>query len=673
MQRTSPFINPWNRAFVALKNLLPSRTGATPISRSAIERIQEHVTLLDSCRTMYDSRALFRQDREINRKYYFNDQFCELIPDPDNPSSMISEKDYLIRQGMIPLSINLIRVNNKAIEGLFTQDKMDPLVKSRIREEQKIGEMMTMVMKYIYQSQNLYGVCARGYEEFLISSLPAFRTGYRWDENRKEKDVFVERCDINRMFWDDNIGTSEQYFSNVSTIGYLHDMTMSDVLKFFSHSPADSDKIQQAYSECRDKYPVQQYQQHQPNEVIGISFYTPKETHKCRVIEVWTKESHEVWACHDLSTGEAYTLPCTSAARAEIEAVNAKRKEQMLAAGGNPDQSPLIEYEYRVDTDWVVRYLTPNGYLLRQEIPEYLHGSHPFVIGAFPLVDGQVCSAVKDQRNAQRMVNRTFIRSEFMEMNRAKGFKWVNKIILDRSGLTIDQFSNQYSSANGLAALEVHEGEEKIVMGPTDVNNGYSAEADMNKIRFFADVMDRVSGTPGSVRGERPTSGTPSSLYAQQTQNANNNLADPLEWYNGLIQVLDFKVMMLILQYYDKERYLRIVGDDYVKEIDYIIDSDQRDILCDVALIKSPSNGVARAETESMLINMLNAGAITPEDYLDTTSTHGADKLLEKIEARKKEQEEAQRNQQLNGGAPTVPGTPAAPAVPGGAPATPVQ
>ncbi len=84
------------------------------------------------------------EDREINWRYYFNDQFCEFIPDPDVPGTFIREKDYLERQGMAPISINLLRVSCKAILGLYCEEKMDPLVKSRIREEQKLGEMLTI-------------------------------------------------------------------------------------------------------------------------------------------------------------------------------------------------------------------------------------------------------------------------------------------------------------------------------------------------------------------------------------------------------------------------------------------------------------------------------------------------------------------------------------------------
>ena len=177
-----------------------------------------------------------------------------------------------------------------------------------------------------------------------------------------------------------------------------------------------------------------------------------------------------------------------------------------------------------------------------------------------------------------------------------------------------------------------------------------NAAEDMRKIEFYMNIADKVSGTPGAVRGERPVSGTPSSLYAQETANANNNIADYVTWYNGLTERLYYKIMMLILQYYDEERYLKIAGPDFMKEIQYILNSPKRDILCDVALIKSPSTGIARAQTEDMLMAMYQNGDIGRKIFLESTSTYGADKVLEKVIAEEREMAEAQA-QQMNAAA----------------------
>lgn len=635
----------WNKRFLNKKNLLPDVNGVIPSSVQDNEDIRENLTILQSCESMYNSQGSFREEREINRKYFFGDQFCEKIPDPDCPGAMITERDYIVRQGMTPLTLNITHVACKALSGLYTQEKMEPLVKSRIREEQKIGELMTMVMQEAFQRKNIYQTVLSGYKEFQISSIPAFRVLWEYDEDRKESYVVAQLCDDNRLFWDSNIGTSDQYFGKISTIGYLHDMSIDEVVAQFAKTSDDNQRIRHAYSHVNDQYPLQTAQELTKDKEQTISFYTANEPYKCRVIEVWIRESHEVWVFHDTALGQKFTMPDTQESLNEIEATNAKRIADMVAAGGSPEDAALIVKDFfRVDRDWVCRYLTPSGLLLRKEISPYLHGSHPFVIGAFPLVDGRVRSFVGDLRNSQRMINRTFTRAEFASMNNWKGFKWVNKNILDRSGVTIDEFRTEYSSSTGLIALDIKEGEQNLIMGPAHVPGQVNVESEMRKIEFYMNIADKVSGMNGSVRGERPTSGTPSSLYAQETANSNNNIAEYVTWFNGLTEKLYHKIMMLILQYYDRERYIKIAGMEYIEAIDYILDSKNRDILCDVALIKSPSSGITRAQTEDMLLTLYKDGAISADVYLQTTSAFGADKVLELKRAEQEKMAEAQQD-----------------------------
>lgn len=639
-------ITKWNKRFVTKKNLLPDVNGVIPSSVQDNEDIKQNIQLLASCQSMYSSQSDFREDREINRNYFFGDQFCEKIPDPDFPGSFITEKEYIIRQGMTPLTLNIIHVACKALSGLYTAEKMEPLVKSRIREEQKIGELITMCMQYAFQQKNIYQTTLNGYKEFQISAIPSFRVLWEYDDERKENNVGVQLCDDNRLFWDTNVGTSDEYFRKITTIGYLHDMYIDEVVAEFAKTSDDNIRIRHAYSDKNDPYPIQYQQELSKNKEQSMSFFTTNEPYKCRVIEVWSRESHEVWACHDTAKGEPFTLPYTQESLREIEMENARRVQQMIDAGGDPSEASLIKCDYRMDRDWVCRYLTPNGLLLRKEISPYLHGSHPFVIGAFPLVDGRVRSVVGDLRNAQRMINRTFTRSEFAAMNAWKGFKWVNKNILDRSGVTLDYFLSQYTSSTGVVALDIKDGEQDLIMGPSQTMQHVNTAEDMRKIEFYLNIADKISGTPSAVRGERPASGTPSSLYAQETANANNNIADYVTWYNGLTERLYYKIMMLILQYYDEERYLKIAGPDFMKEIQYILNSPKRDILCDVALIKSPSTGIARAQTEDMLMAMYQKGDIGRKIFLESTSTYGADKVLEKVIAEEREMAEAQAQQQ---------------------------
>lgn len=638
-------VTKWNMRWLNIKNLLPNRDGSHPTSTLATEEMDQNRRLLEACHSMFSSLADIKYERAKNVNYYFNRQFCELVPDPELDGQLITEEAYMKKRGMTPFSINVIRMSCKALLGVYTNEKMEPLVKARIREEQKLGEMMTLVMQKVYEQQGIQNTIMRGYEEFLLSAIPSFRVGYDWDENRQVEDVYVETCDLNRMFWDDNVGSSDKYFNNVTTIGYLHDFSKSEVLARYSQSIDDTERINQAYAECNERYPYTANQSRGDGERHRtVDFYTPQDPYRCRVIEVWNKEAVEIYKCHDTAEGRFYTMPATRESRDEIDAINNQRKAERAAAGGNPDEAPLVERKYHIDRVWVCRHLTPTGFLLRRTVNPYLHGSHPFVIGGYPLIDGMTRSVVSEMRNPQRLINRELIRSEYAEDCDTKGFKWVNKKILDRSRVTVDTFAKKYSQTNGVVALDINQGEEKIIMGPVDTGKNSRSNDSMRKIEFFMQVHDKTSGTPGAIRGEKAAAGTPSALYAQQTEQANNNSADGVTWFNGLVGQLDRKILLTILQYYDKRQYLEIVGNDYLEQIKRVLSSDKRDILCDVTLIKSPSNGIARAETEDML-RMLYPD-IGAEIYLENTSTHGADKVLEQLKSAQENANEAAMQQQ---------------------------
>lgn len=650
------------RKFYERKTLLPNKKGTISSSAPVQKELEKNTKLLDNCALMYASLANICQERHINWDYYNGKQFNELVPDPDS-CGLITEYNYIVKQGYIPLSINIILPKIKAIVGVYRGESMEPYAISRVRDEQKLGELLTLTLQYAYTAKNLQEEYVKGYKEFNVSAIPCFRTGYAWDKERKIEEVFANLVDINDMFWDYN--KNDSFFDNVHTIGCLHDWTLAEVLSMFATTPQEADQIMAAYHDVDWKYPETPVQFTDEDMAHIKDFYTPVHAGKCRVIEVWTEEAHAVYPCWDTIKGEPFTLPATPESKAYIDAENNRRIAEIVEAGGNPEDAALIvvgytdeetgrQVEYRVDTDWVVRYMTPQGYVLKTEVSPYIHGSHPFVIGAFPLTNGEVHSNVSDLRNTQRMINRLLSSAEFERMNRAKGAIAVNMDILDRSEVSLDEFTKKYTSPKGVVGLRWKEGEKLVERLADQTGNA----DDDRKLQFYMEIANEVSGAHGSLRGERPTAGTPASLYAQETQNANNNIADGMEWYNSLVNRINYKLMMLQLQYYDERRFLEIAGPDYKHEIKYIIDTParQRQSLFDLQLIKSPQSGFARAQREQMLQTLFEAGAIPAEIWLDNTSLNGADKISEEVKQWQKEQAEAQQQaaaaQQVQGGIP---------------------
>lgn len=671
-------ISKFSRRFFERKNLLPDKDGNISASKAAQKELEKNTQLLEECALMYASLESMRQERKINYDYYNGKQFNELIPDP-NGCGMISEFKYIVSQGYIPLSINIILPKIKAIVGVYCDNAMEPYVVSRVREEQKLGELMTTTLNYAIHSNNIQRKYIDGFTEFNISAIPCFRTGYGWDKNRKIQEVYAKLMNINDMFWDFN--NNDSFFDHIHTIGCLHDMTLAEVLGEYAKSDTMAQRIIAAYQSAEWEYPETPEQFTDDHRDIYKSFFEPMHAGQCRVIEVWREESHVVYPCWDTVKGESFTLPCTAESKAWIEAENNRRIMEIVEAGGYAENASLIEVgyideetgervEYRVDTDWVVRYMTPQGFVLKTEVSPYLHGSHPFVIGGFPLLNGEIHSNVSDLRNSQRMINRLLSSAEYERMNRAKGAIWVNQDVLDRSQVSIDEFTKKYTDPKGVIGLHV-KGDEKVYERMADQTGNPD---DNSKLEFYMNIANEVSGAHGSLRGERPAAGTPAALYAQETQNANNNIANGMEWYNALINRLNYKLLMLQLQHYDKRRFIEIAGVEYTSEIDYIIKTParQRQTLFDLQLIKSPQAGFARIQREQMLQTLFEAGAIPAQVWLDNTSLNGADKISEQLKQIQQEQAEAQQQaaslqqaqaaaaqqQAMQGAAPAAPAPP---------------
>lgn len=644
------------------RNLLPNTDGSRPVSAAAENTFRKMQDLLDKFHRDYDSLQTLRDNMERCKRYRFGDQLSDLIDNP-NGCGKITERDYIRSRGLEPMEMNIIAEPITNIVGLYVRSNMEPLVVARDRDEQKLGEMMTIAMEYVYQSQHLPQLNARVYEKFLIGGIAAFRTGYDMDDERQTSDVKVTEADINRMAWDSN--TSGQYFENITRIGYLHDMPIGEVCARWANSPSEVERIKQIYKDCENRFSTtQQFKQDKRRK--NINFYQPLEPENCRVIEIWTKELiEEGYLFHDIAKG--IEIITDNRYDPDIIAENNRRVMEMVEAGGAPEDASLIEFErFKSHNIWVVRYLTPDGYVLHEEVTPYWHGSHPFAIGAYPLVDGEVHSLVERLINVQRVYNSTTMSNRYIRMNQAKGGGMVNKKILDRSKITKDDIARAYTDASAIIEAEWEEGEQLFV--PFSDKGAASASIDNLTPAQCIELVDKMSGNSGSVRGEAPKAGTPSSLYAQMTENSSNNIADMVDWFNGLVRLRDYKTMKTVQQFYKDRRYIEISGKKYSEESKWYDPEKVRNSQFDLSLIESQSTGVFRAKGEDALLFMLQNGIIDGQMYLENTTMPFADNMLEGLKRRQDEMAQAPQNmppQEIQGqlgvspaAAPVSPGLP---------------
>jgi hypothetical protein len=363
---------------------------------------------------------------------------------------------------------------------------------------------------------------------------------------------------------------------------------------------------------------------------------------------VWTLEQRKALWCHDYLTGNAYIDRYEN--KATIDAENASRMEdnRMKDMDGNylydemgnimlqmeESRVPLIEYEYMVEDYWYYRFLTPLGDILDEGETPYAHGEHPYVVRAFPLVDGEIHPFVADVIDQQRYINHYIILNDFLVKSSAKG-----TLVIDESSIptdmSLEDIAEEWTKYNGVIKLKLKDG-AKV---PQQMVNQSRVAGLQDMITLQMQLMDDVSGVHGALQGKNATAGTSGVLYEQQANNASTSIIDMLETYSSFLGASARKKMMNIQQFYDEPVIVKVAGRNAV--VTYNPET-MGGVDFDVALSESYDTPVYRAITNEFLMQMLNAQQITLEQLLEAGSFPFADKLLQSVQAQKQEMANAQ-------------------------------
>lgn len=214
------------------------------------------------------------------------------------------------------------------------------------------------------------------------------------------------------------------------------------------------------------------------------------------------------------------------------------------------------------------------------------------------------------------------MRMEFVRMNQAKGFGIIEAECLEESDMTEEEFAKKYTSAKGIAALRTQKfgGVNNIFARFTDEGGTGN---DFSMLQTYMGMIDQQSGSTNASRGEQGGSHESASRYMLETENSNNNTCDGEQWYNGLLQVRDWKVMMLMQQHYNSNRYMAIAGNKY-SETAKQYDADKiKQTQFDLALLQQPSSGVVRMMINDTINTALQYGAIDGDTALDALEMYG--------------------------------------------------
>lgn len=575
----------------------------------------------------------FRRRRQRCKDYAYGKQWGDVVC---IDGERMTEEEYITRQGRTPLKNNLIRRLITQIIGVFRNQAKEPICTARDREEQRLGETMTVLLQYNMQVNSMTELLARSLEEFLISGLIVHSKRFRVRDGKA--DCWTEYVNPNNIIIDTNMKDFRAW--DLSFIGEIHDLSRDELVAQFARTPEDLDTLTNIYALQNDQRQFSAWLADEFGERAKIdpSFFAPLVSGIYRVFEIWRKESKPRYRVFDPLKGEVYKIEEADYA-IMVEAENLRRIEEASIMGYELSDTPLLRSEWFIDTVWWYYYITPFGDILREGESPYEHKSYPYVIKPYPFIDGEIHSLTANIIDQQRYINRLIILYDWILSSSAKGVLMFPEEALP-SGMSLEDIADEWSRFNGVITIKAKPGTPL----PQQISNN-STNIGINELlgmqmRLFEDI----SGVHGALQGKPGNSGMSAALYAQQVQQSSTNLIDILDSFSSFIVEGAHKDVKNIQQFYsaDKIRYIagrkaKLVNShpEEVKDIDF-----------DLSISEGTNTPVFRQLANDFLMQIWGAGQITLEQLLEHGDFPFADDLLQSVRAQQEEQKE-QQNQAL--------------------------
>lgn len=582
--------------------------------------------VLFEAQQFWDNMSRFRIDRERNKQYTYGNQWKDII---SVDGKQLTEEEYIISQGNVPLKNNLIRRLVRNVLGVYRSQAKEPTCTARDRDEQRIGETMSTILQCNMQINRMNELYARSMEEFLISGMIVHRKWYGWRNDKY--DCWTDYVNPNNFFIDSNMRDFRGW--DVSCLGEIHDVSFEDVCAEFATCPEDYERLSRIYSHARDKHNIRRaYERFGYSETKNIDFLFTNDPTRCRVIEVWRKESKPRYHCVDYNTGEMFKVDIEDYEEL-VEKVNNERLSNGLALGMEVNDIPLIQSEWAIDEYWYYYYLTPFGHILKEGETPYDHKSHPYVFKVYPYIDGEIHSFVADVIDQQRYTNRLITLYDWIMRASAKGVLLFPEECMP-TGMDINDIADEWSRFNGVIAIKT----KNTAAIPQQISNNSTnigiSELLNIQLKFFEDI----SGVNGALQGKPGYSGMSASLYHQQTQNSTTSLLDLLESFSMFVIDAAYKDVKNMQQFYDTKRVFNIAGKSATR-IEYD-PAKIRDVEFDLSIVESTATPAYRQLANDLLMEIWKSGQISLEQFLQHGDFPFADELLQSIKSQQEQLEQ---------------------------------
>lgn len=569
----------------------------------------------------------FRRTRERNKQYAYGDQWKDhVIVD----GLSMTEEEYIKMQGNVPLKNNLIRRLIRNVMGVYRGQSKEPTCTARDRDEQQLGETMSVILQCNAQVNRRTEIDARTFEDFLIGGLAVHRKWFGWRDDKL--DCWTDYVNPNNFFIDSNMRDFRGW--DVTCLGEIHDISFEALCSQFAETPQDYARLAEIYKHARDKEAITLvYNEFSKSEIRNFDFLYTNNSSLCRVIEVWRKESKPRYRCHDYNNGDVFKVDIEDY-DALVVRVNQDRIRRGREAGMAIEDIPLIQSEWCIDDYWYYYYLTPFGDILKEGETPYEHKSHPYVFKAYPYIDGEIHAFVADVIDQQRYTNRLITLYDWIMRASAKGVLLFPEECLP-TNMSLNDIADEWSRFNGVIAIKT-KGTASLPQQIANNSTNIGITELLNlQLKFFEDI----SGVNGALQGKPGYSGMSASLYNQQTQNSTTSLLDLLDSFSMFIVDGAYKDVKNMQQFYDTKRIFNIAGKTAMIEYD---PRKIRDVEFDLSIIESTSTPAYRQMANDFLMEIWKTGQISLEQLLQHGNFPFADELLQNIQSQQAQLEQGQ-------------------------------
>lgn len=617
-------------------------------ARQEIVGKERDLPLLEKAENCWLNLGDFREQGDRAVEFTFGDQWADRIK---VNGVVMTMREYCQKMGNIVLQTNQIKSKVDTIAGVMVKEKNEPVCNARDRDEQQYGEIMTTALQANCNKNKMETLYVKFINDLCIRGLAISKEAYEYRNGRL--DSWTDYCEPNCIFFDSEM--TDPRFWDIHLIGQFFDMTFEQLTARFAKTPKDYAILKEIYHGQADMFRgTAMVQMTEKRENASMVFRTPYDPARCRVFEIWTKETKPRIRLHDWNDGTEEIIDADDYAyRKEIRKENERRKSLAAQSGWADEDIPYITGDgfgrdadekkgFFIDEFWYCHFLAPDGTIIWEGESPYADRLHPFSLVATPFVNGRIVGYMNDAIDHNIAINRAIILQDWLIRVQAKGIPVVpNKIVPDGNK---KKFAKAWSSLDEIAFVDLKPGEEGLF--PRIISGNQSNFNASELISTYKALMEDSTAVSGAIQGKTPYAGTSGTLYAQQTANASTPIASLMSKFRNFLEDIHIKKMKNIAMFYDAERFASIAGN-----IDGIFDNanlnlnEVGNIEYDLAITESADTPVHRAIVNDDAKQFLMAGLITMDEYLMISSVPYADKLLQMRQARQSEMQAAQNGE----------------------------